>query len=282
MNPGIGIGAGIGLGLAVIAWGLFPPTRPLADVLARRDDGLRSRRDMLVDRLQARGWPTPKLLDDLRVCDTDPAGHVARQLTYALAGLATPAALAVAANAIGIRLDWLLPAWLCAAGAVTAFMIPTWRVRGQARQRREEMTHTLTALLDLIGPALAAGAGVEQAMRDGAGIAQGWAADRIRDALHRARLGYLPLWQPLDDLGAHLGVVELRQLATSLRLAADEGTRIRDAIAVRADALSTRQAADLETRAAADTEKMSGPLMILAALLAVFLAGAALANLTAL
>jgi Flp pilus assembly protein TadB len=270
-------GAGIGLGLAVISWGLWPPRRPLAAVLARRPAAQRPAgpRARITQALQDRGLPPARLLADLAVCETDPATHLAAQVTYATVGLAAPVALFTALSITGAGPGWVLPAWLSLACAAAGFWLPNLRVRRVAAERRQLMEHTLSTLLDLVAPALAAGAGVEQAMRDGCSVCSGWAADRLRTALATARAGQLPLWQPIDALGQRLQVPAVRQLATSLRLASGEGTRIRAAITARADTLAQKLIADTETRAAAATERMAAPLMLLAGLLAIFLITAA-------
>ncbi|MEU8001621.1 type II secretion system F family protein [Catellatospora sp. NPDC049111] len=270
-------GAGIGAGLAVLGWGLFPPRRSLAAVLIRHRVSAQrpSVQARLVQTLQKRGLPPARLLADLAVCETDPAAHVARQLTYAVIGLAAPAALFTLLGLTGAGPGWVLPTWLCLACAAAGFWLPNMRARRTAAARRLLMEHTLSTLLDLVAPALAAGAGVEQAMRDATSVCTGWAADRIRSALATARAGQLPLWQPVDDLGTRLQVPALRQLATSLRLASGEGTRIRAAITARAETLAQKLIADTESRAASATERMAAPLMLLAGLLAIFLITAA-------
>ncbi|WP_203746850.1 type II secretion system F family protein [Catellatospora bangladeshensis] len=270
-------GAGVGAGLAVIAWGLFPPRRPLAAALDRPRIGtpLPGRRARLVQALQQRGLPPARLLADLAVCETDPAAHVAAQLTYATIGLAAPAGLFTLLGLVGAGPGLVLPTWMSLACAAAGYLIPDLRVRRTAAARRLLTEHTLSTMLDLVAPALAAGAGVEQAMRDAASVCTGWAADRIRVALATARAGQLPLWQPVDELGTRLHVPALRQLATSLRLASGEGTRIRTAITARADTLAQKITADTETRAASATERMAAPLMLLSGLLAVFLITAA-------
>ncbi|MEV0453708.1 type II secretion system F family protein [Catellatospora methionotrophica] len=270
-------GAGIGAGFAVICWGLLPPRRSLAAALVRRRVAAQRLgvRESLVAFLRERGLPPARLLADLAVCETDPAAHVARQLTYTVIGLAVPVALFTVLGLTGGAPGWVLPTWLCLACAAAGFWLPNLRVRRTAAARRLLMEHTLSTLLDLVAPALAAGAGVEQAMRDAASVCTGWAADRIRAALATARAGQLPLWQPVDDLGTQLQVPALRQLATSLRLASGEGTRIRAAITARADILAQKLIADTETRAASATERMAAPLMLLAGILAIFLITAA-------
>jgi Flp pilus assembly protein TadB len=133
------------------------------------------------------------------------------------------------------------------------------------------MRHTVGALMEVLPPALAAGAGVEQALTDAATIADGWAADQIRAALATARLTRVPVWQPLRQLGADTGVVALEHLAATLQLAAGEGTRIREALARRGEALSDQLTADAEADAEAATERLSAPVMALTGLFLLFL-----------
>ena len=258
--------------------GLLPARPSLAmaiDTLHRPPAPLLPPRQRLLHALAAPlrqlGLPRTPVRQDLAVLDRDSTRHLAGQLGLAALGLLTPAATAAAANLLGVRIGWTVPLWLGLLLAAGAFLVTDASVREEADERRLLMRHTLAALLDVVPPALAAGAGVEQALADAADIADGWAADRIRAALSTARLTRVPIWQPLHDLGTRTGVVQLQQLASSLRLASGEGAHIRAALLARGDALSERLTTDMLTRAEAATERMSIPLMTLTTIFLIFL-----------
>jgi len=278
------VGAGIGLGLVLVAYGLRPPRpslaaaidalrRPPAPPLPAQQRLLR----MVTGPARQLGLPRRRIRQDLAILDRDPTRHLATQLGLAGLGLLAPAATVAGLNAMGAHIGWSVPLWAGLLLAAAGFVVADLSVREEAEARRLLMRHTLAALLDIVPAALAAGAGVEQALTDTAGIASGWAAQRIRDALATARLTRVPLWQPLAELGQTTGVVQLQQLAGTLQLASGEGTRIREALIQRGEALAERLTADMEARAESATERLSIPLMGLTSVFLLFLVYPALA-----
>jgi Flp pilus assembly protein TadB len=271
-------GGAVGGGLAAVAYGLRQPRLSLAgqiDAVRQPPSPPLPTADRL---LRALTRPLARLelrragvASDLAVMGRDPTRYLGYQLGMAALGLLAPTALVTLLNLAGIRVGWMVPLWvglLLAAGGIVVVAVD---LHDDAEDRRLLMRHTLAALLDIIPPALKAGAGVQQALTDAAQVASGWAADRIRDALQLVAVQRIPLWQPLAELGREIGVVELQQLASTLRLAEHEGTRIRDALTDRGDALDEQLSAELEARAESATERMSMPLMLLTSIFLLFL-----------
>ena len=280
------LGAGIGAALALTFSGLVPARPSLATAihtLRRPPTAVLPPRSRLAAALTAPlhqlGLPRPRTRNALAVLDRDPTTFLASQVGIAAIGLLAPAATITGLNAMGASIAWSVPLWLGLLLAAGGFVVTDLSIHEEAEDRRLLMRHTLAALLDVVPPALAAGAGVEQALGDAAGIADGWAADRLRQALATARLTRAPIWQPLHELGEQTGVVQLQQLASSLRLASGEGARIRQALLARGDALSERLTTDMLTRAEAATERMSIPLMALTTIFLLFLVYPAVAAL---
>jgi tight adherence protein C len=272
------LGAGFGMFTALLVWQLFPARPPLAlaiEALHRPPPPPVTGRGRAVRFLAAPsrqlGLPRERIRRDLAVLDRDLYGYLAGQLGLVLLGLFAPAATVALLDAMGAHLGFTVPLWFGLILAGGAVVVAEQSVREDAEQRRMLMRHTLAALLDVVPSALAAGAGVEQALTDAAAIADGWAAHRIRQALDTARLTRVPLWQPLRDLGQRTGVVQLEQLAATLQLAAGEGTRIREALLQRGEALSERLTAEMEAEADSATERMSIPLMALTSIFLMFL-----------
>jgi tight adherence protein C len=263
------VGAGLGAAIALAVTALAPARPTLAHTLAvlRQPPPPADRRARLTGTiagpLHRIGLPRPRTRQDLAVLDRDPTTYLATQAALAILGLLTPAATVAGLNLMGAAIGWTTPLWLGLLLAVGGYLTAEAGIHEDAEHRRRLMRHTLAALLDVIPPALASGAGIEQALHDSTRIARGWAARRIRDTLATARLTRQPLWQALCHLGDTTGVPELTQLAGSLQLAAGEGTRIRQALTERGQALSHRLTADLEAQAEAATERMSIPLMAL-------------------
>ena len=87
----------------------------------------------------------------------------------------------------------------------------------------------------------------------------------LRDTLRAAQTRRRKLWHALDDLGARIDVVPLRELAGAVDLAAESGSRIRETLIAKAAALRVRQL----TEAEADAEKASETMGIAPALMAI-------------
>jgi tight adherence protein C len=272
------IGGGVGLGLMMLLWGLVPARPSLAVAIATLrlpPPAKLTGSDRLIQALAAPlhqvGLPNRRISQDLAILERDANRFLAGQLGLAGLGLLAPAATVAGLDAMGAGIGLTVPLWLGLALAAGAFAVSALSVHEDAEARRLLMRHTIAALLDVVPPALAAGAGIEQALLDASSIAEGWAAHSIRDALSTARLTRVPLWQPLRELGDRIGVVQLEQLAGTLQLAAGEGTRIREALIQRGEALSERLTAEMEAQAEAATERMSIPLMALTTVFLLFL-----------
>ncbi|MFJ5034418.1 type II secretion system F family protein [Streptomyces sp. NPDC088560] len=123
------------------------------------------------------------------------------------------------------------------------------------------MRHTLSLVLDLTVIALAGGAGIQQALAQAVDAPQGWAAARLRHALHVAQLTRTSPWPHLGDLGRHLAVADLTELASTLSLAGSEGAKIRTSLAAKARAIRRRRIAEADGAAQAATERMSLPVV---------------------
>jgi Flp pilus assembly protein TadB len=278
------IGAALGAALVLLITGLAPRRLTVAEALeaVRRPPppplaAAERARQLLTAPLRRRGLPRERTRRDLAVLERDPTRFLAAQLGLAALGLLAPSATVAALNLMGAGIGVVVPVWLGLLLAAGGYLVSELSVHEDAQARRLLMRHTLAALLDIVPTSLAAGAGVEQALTSTSQIASGWAAQRIRAALATARDTHEPISQALWELGERAGVVELVELAGSLRLAAGEGSRIREALTQRGEALAERLTADLEARAEAATERMSIPLMALTSLFLVALIYPALA-----
>jgi tight adherence protein C len=219
----------------------------------------------LVAALARAGVGVPRrVLPDLPICGRTPDRHQAEKTTAALLGLLLPPLLAQALPLAGTGRA-AVPLWAGGAAVLAAagWLAPDLAVAAQARARRRDARHALSAFLDLTVIGLAGGAGVEQALGQAAGTGTHPTLAAVRHALHHAVARHQPLWTPLDDLGATLGLTELRELAASLRLAGTEGATIRRSLTAKAATLRTRLLADTESAAQAATERMSLPLAVM-------------------
>lgn len=265
-------GAGIGLGLAMLVVWAAPPRPALGPQLARlttqplpEADGSRRARmwDGVVAILRSCGLPTASITRDLVVVERSVADYLTEKAALTVAGLLVPSLGAVVLGLLGVDVGIRVPVLVAVGCALAGFLVPDRRVRSRAARRRTDFRHALSAFLDLVVISLAGGAGVDSALTDAAHTGHGWAFTHLRRALTAARLTRTTPWAALRQLGRNLDLPELAELAASVSLAGTEGAKVRHSLQAKASALRTRQLTDAETRAAADTERLSLPVMAL-------------------
>ena len=264
----LGLACGVGLWVAAVA--LRPGPVPLAEALAnlQRPAGTPDPvsagaiTGRVLELLTALGIRTPQREQRLALAGATPQAWARDKLIGAAGGLAIPLMVWAALTAIGIQVP---PAvgLLVLAGAVAGWFLPDLKLKEQVVQRRKAFQYALSAYLDLVNVILAGGGGIETALVAAADAGDGWAFAKLRHALHRAQRINQPLWTAFDDLGAELGVAELRDLASSIGLAGAQGARIRASLAVKADTLRSHQISETEAAAEATTERMNLPTAVL-------------------
>ncbi len=270
MIAGLGLGAGIGLGVLLILRALFARQVPLAAALAALEQPRRALSAAGDDRpstggrraiafLEAVGVDVARRQSDLRVTDRTIERHAVEKLTVAVVGLATPVLLAAMAAATGVAVPYGLVAAAALGFGVGGFFVPDVVLRDAARARRDAMRHTLSAYLDLVNVLLAGSAGTETALAAAAEAGDGWAFAELRACLAQARARRQSPWEAFSALGAELGVNELQELAASVRLAGEQGAKIKESLGAKAASLRGQQLARAEAAAHAASERMAVP-----------------------
>ncbi|MFF4602592.1 type II secretion protein F [Streptomyces sp. NPDC001339] len=272
------LGALFGAGATALFYGLRPPRPALSDVLTAlntpaeptpaaicevgEEEWATRLGRRAVPLVRALGFPTASLRADLAVCGVDEERHLAGKAVCALTGLVAPWATAgLLRVGADVAAGWWVPLVGSLALAVVLFFVPDLSLRQQARRRRREMRHTLSLVLDLTVIALAGGAGVQQALTQAIAAPQGWAAGKLRHALHIAQLTRTSPWSHVDELGRQLAVGDLVELASTLSLAGAEGAKIRGSLGAKARAMRRRRVSEADGAAQAATERMSLPVM---------------------
>jgi tight adherence protein C len=283
---------------ALLAWrGAFPRPAPLASLLV---DLGRPRPSMADQRsappMAASSWrerlsrvgmrwavasaEDVELRRCLRVAGRTIEQHAFDKVLGASVGLLFPPLFALVLAAGGVGVPPVGVALVAAALAAAGFFYPALPLRDKVEERRMAFRHALSSYLDLVTIVLAGGGGVETALVSAAEAGGGFAFGEIRGALGKARLTKRSPWDGLDELGEELGVEELRQLAASVRLAGQDGARVRNSVAAKADALRGHQAAQVEARAEAATERMLVPVIFLTLGLILFVGFGAVSAIT--
>jgi Flp pilus assembly protein TadB len=216
----------------------------------------------------------------LRLAGRTPEQHAFEKVLGAVAGVSLPAVVGLMLAAGGITVPPAGVALASAALGAVGFLYAEIPLRERVEQRRLAFRHAFSSYLDLVTIVLAGGGGVETALVSAAESGGGWAFGEINQALNRARLTKRSPWDGLDDLGQQLGIEELRELAASVRLAGQDGARVKASVAAKADSLRGHQMAEVEARAEAASERMLVPVILLTLGLILFIGFGAVSTIT--
>lgn len=271
------VGAGFGLAVFTLIWRLAAP-RPSALVqLGRFDAQQRATTSSattlgdagatwwqpdragtwIAQALAQRGVLMTTLRRDLALTGHSLEWALGRKL---LAGTAGFALVAVTATVMQLLTGWALPAgtpMLLAVLVGVAFSFLTdLEAHRLAATRRREFRRALGAYLDLVALEMAGSAAPNEALPNAARVGTGWPLALLRDTLWRATLSGTDPWQALTDLGERIGVGELRDLGTLVRLVGRDGARVRATLTARAATMRRRELAEAEGRAGEQEQSM--------------------------
>lgn len=287
------LGSGVGVGLLLVARAFTTRPRPLADIIAtldrpglsladlaksnpRKHQGLdgwkRSLARVGVRAIEAMGFIDAGVLrEQLRILDTSIERHAYEKMFGAVAGFLVPVAMFVVLAAGGVSVSPILALLVAVAGTILGFFSPDLPLGERVAKRQQAFRHALSSYLDLVTIILAGGGGIESALEGAADAGDGWAFGEIRGALRRAQLTRRTPWELFDELGDELGINELRELAASVALAGGHGAKVKQSLIAKADAMRAAQAAEIETNAEVQTEKMIAPVVVLVMGLVLFI-----------
>ncbi|MET9081500.1 type II secretion system F family protein [Streptomyces sp. NPDC004237] len=287
------VGVILGLGVYALIRALMPAKRSAVAQVARidamrargaayesarqtRDTGrLGSLRAEVGDRVaefyRQQGWEQRSLRADLAVLDRGWEKFLATKVLLAAAGLIFGPFLFAVVYTMGFGHSPVIPVWLSLACAALFFFLPDLEVRRDAAEKRRDLRRVIGAYLDLVSMSLAGGRGLPEALMAAAEVSDGWANQRIRNALSDARITGVSQWQALGALGEELGVEELKDLSASLALVADDGAKVRESLASRAETMRHRELAEIEGSAGEKSQSMLVAQLLLCAGFLVFL-----------
>ena len=210
----------------------------------------------LHESLERRGITLPTALTAaLGIVGQSRETFLARSVVSGFLGLFLPFVL-LGPTMVVVGLSPAIPLWLCLIGVVVGALLPYLQLQRDAEERRRGFRHVVSSFLDLVAMNLSGGRGVPEALQSASAISDGWALVRIRDTLEAARLQGITPWAALGELGEELDVDELRDLSAALALVAEDGAKVRESLAARANSMRRRELADAEGRAAARSQSM--------------------------
>ncbi|MBW8799489.1 MAG: type II secretion system F family protein [Streptomyces sp.] len=287
------VGVTLGLGVYVLIRALMPSRRSAVAQVARIDamrargaayESARQTRDTgklgtlraevgerVADFYRQQGWEQRSLRADLAVLDRSWEKFLATKVLLAAAGLIFGPFLFAVVYTMGFGHNPVIPVWLALACAALFFFLPDLEVRRDAAEKRRDLRRVIGAYLDLVSMSLAGGRGLPEALMAAAEVSDGWANQRIRNALADARITGVSQWQALGALGEELGVEELKDLSASLALVADDGAKVRESLASRAETMRHRELAEIEGSAGEKSQSMLVAQLLLCAGFLVFL-----------
>lgn len=292
---GVMIAGGVaGLGVLVLAFVIAPPRALASSSLARLDLSRSERRaEVAAVRLDPRnaGGPTwirgfgrqavgllgswglelGQLRSDISLLGRGLDRFMATTVLAALSGLLVPFAVSAGLAAAGVKVVLGVPLLVGVVAAVLGGVLPLASVRSQAAARRRDFRHAVGSFLDLVSMSLAGGRGVPEALQGASELSDGWGVVRIRNTLIAARLRGETPWAALGMLGEELRIDELRDLGAALALVAEDGAKVRDSLAARADSMRRRELAESEGRAGEASQSMLVAQLLLALGFLVFL-----------
>ena len=156
-----------------------------------------------------------------------------------------------------------LVALFAVSGAAGGWYLALHELQDAAAKRRRTMGLALAAWTQMVAMMIRAGLGVEQAMREAATAGRHWTFDALQRAMDRAVDDRQPIWQRLAALGEETEVVELRQLASELKLTDTVGGTPTEALLTRARVLREEELAGQLAAAKAAEVKQAVPLGLL-------------------
>jgi tight adherence protein C len=203
------------------------------------------------------------LSQDLAISGATLEDQLSKSLTLAGIGFVGPIAILTFLNALGLGVPLVLGPVVGVVLAVAMVFVVHHELHESAAKRRAEFRRTLSIYLDLVAMSMQAGRGHSEALPASAAIGSGWAFTQLQDAIEGARFGGITPWTALGQLGERLGIRELTDLDGALRLANDDGAKVRATLVARAETLRAQRIADADGAAAQATESMKFALIVM-------------------
>jgi len=283
------VGGLVGLGIFALVRALIPGRRSAVSTVAQIDamraaapssgsssaapaEGFKGRLGQRIAMFYLQqGWELRSLRADLAVLDRSWEGFLATKIMLAAAGVVFGPFLFAVAWEVGFGGSPVIPVWLALICGGVFFLLPDLEVRRDAADKRKDLRRVIGAYLDLVSMNLAGGRGLPEALMAAAEVSDGWALMRIRNALTDARITGTSQWVALGRLGDELGVEELQDLSITLGLVADDGAKVRESLASRAETMRHRELAEIEGSAGEKSQSMLVAQLLLCAGFLVFL-----------
>jgi tight adherence protein C len=202
------------------------------------------------------------LAADLALLERTPEAQAVDKLQTALFAAALPVVLWLVSR-IGHPLPSGLVAFAAVSVGVGGWFLADLQAAAKAKERRRQFRVVLATYLRLVTVLLAGGSGTEEALQDAAAYGTGWGFSLIRRCVNDARLGTRSPWSVMQAVAERTALDDLAELAAAMTLAGEAGAQVRRSLEATAEALTTRELADVDAAAASRTERMNAPVALL-------------------
>jgi tight adherence protein C len=229
-------------------------------------------------KLARRGITYTSLRQDLAINGQSFDATMGRKVAVTVVGFLVGLVIVVSLGVAGLHLPAGVPVVVGLLFAAGFFFVPDFDARTSATRRRKEFKRALGAYLDWVSLQMSGRAAAEQALPDAAKIGSGWPLALIRHTVTNASRSGEDVWVAFTDLGDRIGVAQLRELGTLVRLVAHDGAQVRDTLAARAASLRNEELADAEGTAGKRDQSMLMAQILLGVGFAVFLGYPAIVN----
>ncbi len=210
----------------------------------------------LADQVDRRGVDTSSLRADLAITGISLEQHLSKVLGLVVVALLGPPVILGSLSLLGLGLPLSVGIGAGIALAAAMVVVAQRELQVKAAEMRAEFRRTLSIYLDLVAMALDAGRGHAEALPAAANIGTGWTFAHLQDAIDGARFSGVSAWESLGALGRRLSLPELVDLDAALRLANEDGAKVKATLVARAGTLRAARIADAEAEANQATESM--------------------------
>lgn len=217
----------------------------------------------LAEEVARRSRDLTALNQDLDLTGTTLERHLSKVLGLVAVALVGPAVILGVLRTVGLAVPTSVGLVL-GLGLASAMVVMAQReLHTNAGKLRAEFRRSLWIYLDLVAMSLEAGRGHAEALPAAANIGTGWTFVHLQDAIDGARFSGVTAWESLGALGHRIGLPELTDLDASLRLANDDGAKVKATLIARAGTLRSARIAYAEAEANQATESMKFTLIVM-------------------
>lgn len=199
---------------------------------------------------------------DLHLLHRSREQHLLRLFLAGVVGALGPVVLITAGQILGLLdLSVVWPAGLSLVGLAFGPLLVHRRDLDQAARLRVDLRFQLSAYLDVVTMLLAANTGHEGALLRAAQAGDGRLFEELLTRMRDATVAGRSLVSSLEQTGVDLGLVELRQVASSVALSAAEGSPVARSLAAKCATIRSTLASEQETEARLRTSRLTAPLV---------------------